>query len=155
MTLENTVLQKLSEWQPPPGRQEFFAAADGWTVSVTADRSDALGCLVWEFSLRRDGSAEVDVQQWATASAERVGGLMEPLKVVEVDVLRKVAQLRSESLSPRGDKRLYHELLLGGIANAELRRFQTASGGTAREQVPFAVTHETLARLAGDLAAAV
>jgi hypothetical protein len=154
MTLENTLLEKLSEWQPSPGRHELHVADGGWSATVTADRSDALGCLLWELRLQRDGTAEIDVQKWAVAAAERVSGLMQPLKVVEVDALRNQAQLRSDCPAERGGKRLYHELLLSGIGHAVLRRFQTTNGTTGREQVAFAVTHEAVARLAGDVASA-
>jgi hypothetical protein len=154
MTLENTLLERLSEWQPPPGRQTLHVSAAGWSATLIADRSDALGTLAWDLQLRRDGTAEVDVANWAAAAAQRVTGLMEPLKVVEVDTIRKEAQLRSEAPTQRGDKRLYYELLLNSIGLAVLRRYQTADGTSGREQVLFAVTHEALAKLAGDVAAA-
>jgi hypothetical protein len=151
MTLENMLLEKLSEWQPSPGRQELYLTAEGWGVTVTADRSDALGCLAWELNLRREGTAGVPLQPWA-AAASRVSGLMEPLKVIEIDSSRNEAQLRSESPSQRGAKRLYYELVLSGLGSAVLRRFQTAEAAISRrEQVVFAVTHESLAKLAGDL----
>jgi hypothetical protein len=152
MTLENTLLEKLSEWQPQPGRHELHAASDGWGATVTADRSDATGCLVWELNLRSDGTAAVAVEQWAATTAERITGLMEPLKVVEVDAHLNQAQLRSNSPLERGNKRLYYELLLSGIGHAVLRRFQTVEGTNGRTQVAFAVTHEMLAKLAGDVA---
>jgi len=154
MTLENTLLERLSEWQPPPGRRELHVASGGWSANVTADRSDALGCLLWELKMQSDGTAEIDVPKWAAAAAERVTGLMQPLKVVEVDTFRNEAQLRSDAALDRGDKRLYHELLLSGIGHAVLRRFQTINGTTGREQVAFAVTHEALARLVGDVTGA-
>jgi hypothetical protein len=153
MTLENMLLQKLSEWQPSPGRQELHVAANGWRATVTVDRSDALGCLLWELKLQREGTADVDVQKWAVAAAERVTGLLQPLKVVEVDVLRKEAQLRSDNPADRDGKRLYYELLLSALGHAVLRRFQVTNA-TGRAQVVFAITHEALARLAGDVAAA-
>jgi len=152
MTLENTLLEKLNEWQPPAGRHDLHVGADGWNVTVTADRSDVLGCLLWELTLHRDGSAGLDVQQWARAAAERITGLMEPLKIVEVDTVRQQAQLRSDTPVQRGGKRLYYELMLSGIGHAVLRRFQTANAGASREQVVFAVTHETLAKVVADLA---
>ena len=153
MTLENTLLERLSEWQPAAGRQDLHVAEGGWGATVTADRSDALGCLVWELNLRRDGTAEVDVQKWAAAAAERVTGLMEPLKVVEIDSTRREAQLRSETVLERRGKKLYYELLLRGNATALLRRYQTVNGNGKRDQVAFALTHEVLAKLAGDVAA--
>jgi hypothetical protein len=153
MTLENTVLEKLSEWRPGAGRQELHVAADGWGMTVTADRSDALGCLLWELDLQRDGTKETDVQAWAANAARRITGLMEPLKLIEIDTVRKEAQLRSETPLERGEKRLYYELLLRGFGAAILRRYQAINGNGKREQMPFVVTHEALAKLAGDVAA--
>jgi hypothetical protein len=96
----------------------------------------------------------VDVQTWAANVAQRVRGLAQALKVVEVDALRKQAQLRSDSPQERNGKRHYHELLLSGVGHAVLRRFEATNGAAGREQVGFAVTHETMAKIAGDLAAA-
>lgn len=154
MTLENTLLERLSEWRPTKGRHDLHVAAQGWRVTATADRSDELGTLLWELTLQRDGSAETDVQAWANTVAQRVTGLMEPLKVVEVDTGRKEAQLRSETPLQRGDKRYYYELMLSGLGAATLRRYQTVPGNSHRDQVTFALTHEVLAKLAGDVAAA-
>jgi hypothetical protein len=155
MTLENTLLEKLSEWRPKPGRQQLHVADQGWHVTVTADRSDGLGCLLWELNLQRDGSAGTDVQAWATRAAARISGLMEPLKVVEVDSSRQEAQLRSESPLQRGDKRCYYELLLSGLGTATLRRYQSFNGNGKREQMTFALTHEVLTKLVGDVAASI
>ncbi len=153
MTLENTLAERLSEWRPAAGRQDLHVSADGWAATVTADRSDVLGCLVWELNLRRDGTQSANVAAWSSAVAERVTGLMEPLRVVEIDTARDEAQLRSEAPMQRGDKRFYYELLLRGNPTAALRRFQVVNGNGKREQVAFALTHEVLAKLAGDIAA--
>jgi hypothetical protein len=154
MTLESTLLEKLSEWRPyEGGRQELHVAAEGWAVCITAERSDALGCLLWEVTLQREGSAGVDLASWAAAAATRVAGLMEPLKVLEVDQVRQEAQLRSEGPLARGDKKYFYELLLKGNGLAVLRRFQCASGTAKRQQVTFALTHEVLAKLAQDVTA--
>jgi hypothetical protein len=156
MTLENTLLEKLSEWHPPPGRQDLTVAdpTAGWSVTLTADRSDVLGCLLWEITLRRAGP-EDNLAGWANGVAQRVSGLMEPLKVVEVDVERREAQLRSEAPLQRADKRFYYELLLRGDASAVLRRFQGATTAAGREQLTFALTHEALTKLVGDISASL
>ena len=101
MTLESTVLEKLSEWQPPPGRAELHVAAAGWHAGVIADRSDALGCLLWELKLQSEGTDEIDVRKWADATAKRISGLTQPLKLVEVDAIRNEAQLRSDTVLER------------------------------------------------------
>ena len=152
MTLENTLVEKLSEWQPQPGRQELHVAEGGWSVTVAADRSDALGCLLWDVTLRSQGGTDIDVSKWAATAAERVSGLMEALKVVEIDTARKEAQLRSESPRERGEQRLYYELLLRS-REAVLRRYQTKVHSSHRDQIAFALTHEAVAKLVADLAA--
>jgi hypothetical protein len=156
MTLENMLLEKLSEWKPRPGRQELHVGdpATGWSVTLTADRSDVLGCLLWEVTLGH-ATAVADLAGWANGVANRVSGLLETLKVVEVDSERKAAQLRSEAPLQRGDKRFYYEVVLGGEGSALVRRFQAASNSTHREQVAFAVTHEALAKLVGDVTASI
>ena len=58
--------------------------APGWAVTITADRCDEVGCLVWELNLRRASMAParpVTLSDWAQAVATRVTGLLEPLKV--------------------------------------------------------------------------
>ena len=41
---------------------------------------------------------------------------------------------------------------LAGVTSAVVRRFTGTKVGPGRSQVAFALTHETIARLAGDLA---
>lgn len=50
MTLEKILCQKLASWRPPGGRRELTVSEEGcpWTVTVTADRCDEVGCLLWE-----------------------------------------------------------------------------------------------------------
>jgi len=78
---------------------------------------------------------------------------MEPLAVLEVDVMRNEALLRSDTPAERADKLFYYECLLSGTGPATLRRHQnTRLPGSWREQVAFALTHEALAKVAADLA---
>jgi hypothetical protein len=154
MTLESTLREKLSEWQAPPGRQELRTTAEGWSAAVTADRTDVVGAVVWELNLQREGSAPVAVRPWANEVARRVSGLMEPLVVVEVDATVDQAQLRSQRPLQREGSGFYYELLLSGLGSASLKRYQTAAGSSGREQTAFTLTHEALAKLAGDIASA-
>ena len=157
MTLDETLRQRLADWRPQD-RQILVVAPEGagWTVSVTADRCDEVGCLLWELTLRRTAPAAAgwSVQAWAERAAGRVTGLLEPLKIVEVDAVRDEALLRSDEPAQRGEQLFYYELLLKGSGTALLRRYQAAPNGQARrEQVTFALTHEALAKLAADLTA--
>src|SRR6516162_8025734 len=100
MTLTERLLPKLSEWRPAgAGRHSWSAAPpeDGWTVHLTADRADTLSCLVWELTLSRTGAAPegLTLKGWAEGVAGRATGLLEPLKLLEVDEARNEALLRS------------------------------------------------------------
>lgn len=160
MTLNETVTAKLAEWRPAASERSTLAIPDagaGWTVAVSADRNDELGCMVWELSLRRAGAAAagVTLATWAERAAAHVTGLLEPLKLLEVDAQRQEAQLRSQKPSERGQALYYYEVLLKGTSEALLRRFQAShETGKPRTQVAFPMTHESLARVVADLAAA-
>lgn len=158
MTLENTVLERLADWRPHAGRQPLLIpdAGTGWTVHLTADRCDDLGCLLWDMTLRRTTPAPhgADLRAWADRAAARATGLLEPLKVIEIDLSSQEALLRSHAPTVRGERRLYYEVLLKNSTEVLFRRFQgTPAGAGPRTQVPFALTLEALAKLTADLTA--
>jgi hypothetical protein len=154
MTLDDLLLAKLAEWRPDKGRQTLIAsdAASGWRAALTADGCDTVGCRVWEMDLARDRAA-ADLRGWAERLAARATGLLEPLKLLELDAERGMAQLRSGTPSQRGGVVSYYEITLRGKGEASVRRFQATRDGKPREQIAFALTHEVLAKLAGDVAA--
>jgi hypothetical protein len=161
MTLNEAILQKVAEWRPKAGEGQGLSVADessGWAVNVTADRNDELGCLVWELSLRRPTAPALStdgLKAWAEHAAKHVTGLLEPLHVVEVDTERPEALLRSERVTQRGNALHYYEARLKANHEAVLRRFQGShEEGKPRRQVPFALTHEALAKVVGDLTSA-
>jgi hypothetical protein len=152
---DESLLRNLAEWRPDSGRQTLTLtdAATGWTAAVTAEANDVVGCRAWELSLSRPAPV-ADLRGWAERSAARVSGLMEPLRLVEIDPEKGPAQLRSETPAKRGEKVLYYEVLLQSQGRASVRRYQaTRNGNEKREQIAFALTHEALAKLLGDLAA--
>ena len=158
MTLNETLLRKLSEWRPAGSGRHILATtheASGWNASVSSERCDSMGCLVWEFAVNRKSAATGStLSGWAERAAQRVTSLADPLKVVEIDEGRGEAILRSEQPSQRGDRVLYYELHLRGTTSATVHRYQAKHApGTHREQIAFALTHEALAKLAGDLTA--
>jgi hypothetical protein len=157
MTLAERLLPRLNDWKPAgDGRHstsESFPEA-GWTVQLCADKADSLSCLVWELALTRttEPPAGMTLKSWAEAVAVRVTGLMEPLKVHEVDDTRSEAVLRSEAPAKKGDALAYYEVRLHGRGKAVVRRFKASKAAAGREQVAFALTHEVIAKLAGDVA---
>jgi hypothetical protein len=161
MTLNETLLQKLSEWNPTgPGRHVLAALAPeaGWTATITADRADASACVLWDVALTRTGAvpAGLTLRSWAEQAAKRIMGLLEPLSVYEIDDSRGEAILRSQAPTQRAGQLGYYEVLLRGTASATLRRFSASNQpGSHRQQVAFALTHEALAKVAEDLTASV
>lgn len=157
MMLAETLQPRLSEWRPSgDGRHtwaEVFAEA-GWAIHLAADKNDSLSALVWELTLSRtaDAPAGLTLRGWAEAIASCISGLMEYLKVLEVDETRGEALLRSEDPSRRGDVVQFYEIRLTGLTRAVVRRFKAdTTAGTRREQVPFVVTHEVLAQMVEDI----
>jgi hypothetical protein len=157
MTLTESLLPKLSDWRPAgDGRHSWSAAFPnaGWTVRIAADKADTLSCLVWELTLTRTAQPPegLTLKAWAAAVADRVTGLLEPLKVYEVDETRNEAVLRSEAPAKKGDALAYYEVRLTNLTTAVVRRFTGSKTESGRDQVAFAITHEALAKLAGDIA---
>src|SRR5215510_1186653 len=157
MTLTESLLPKLSEWKPAgAGRHSWSAAIPeaGWTVHLSADKADTLSCLVWELTLARTGTAPegLTLRGWAEGVAKRATGLLEPLRLLEVDEARGEALLRSDAPAKKGGSVAYYEVRLFGVARAEVRRFAADRTQSGREQIAFALTHEVLAKLAGDIA---
>ena len=158
MTLDETVLRKLAEWHPPRGSRQTLAVPDegsGWAVALTIERHDDLSSALWELSLQRVAAAKAATRlpDWANRVAGRVTGLLEPLRVLEVDVQRDEALLRSNEPARRSDELFYYEVLLKGTRRATVIRYQATPEGGRREQIPFTLTHEALAKFVADLAA--
>jgi hypothetical protein len=158
MTLAETVLQKVADWRPSGDKRQALLIPDGgsgWAIEVQADRCDELGCRVWELTLRRNRKTEVAsgaLQTWADRTARQVTGLLEALRVVEVDPLRNEALLRSATPARRGEMISYFEVLLRGTKSATLRRFRAYQEPShRREQIAFTLTHESLAKVVTDL----
>jgi hypothetical protein len=126
----------------------------GWAVHLTADRADTLSCLVWELTLARTAAAPdgLTLAGWAAGVAARAAGLLEPLKLLEADAARGEAVLRSAAPAKKGERVAYYEVRLFGLDRAVVRRFAADRTASGREQVAFALTHEVLAKLVGDIA---
>jgi hypothetical protein len=156
MTLEKKLLQKVPEWRPTPNeRATLVVAADDspWTVRLTADRCEALSAAFREVRLERLSAPlacnHQQLESWAKMVVE-IAGLPEALAIVEVDKSSGRAQLRSAKPGDREGRATYFEVLLSRVGQVDVRRYQ--AGGTDREQILFVLTHEDLARLAGNLA---
>jgi hypothetical protein len=156
MTLDETVLRKLASWRPARGSRQTLAVPDegsGWAVSLVVDRHDELSSAFWEVTLQRVAPARkpITLESWAKEIPQRVTGLLESLKVLEIDAARNEALLRSDEPTQRGTDVFYYEVLLKGTQTARIRRYQGSPGGGHREQVSFVLTHEAFAKLVQDI----
>jgi hypothetical protein len=150
--LAEPVQQSLSEWKPGDGRHTFSAAFPdaGWNLAATFDKAESLGGAAWEIALQRTGEAPegCTLKGWAERTANQMSGLLESLRVYEVDSSEGIALLRSDGPQARGSARAYYELVLNGTSTATLKRFQSdIAPGSKRQQVPFAITYEALGQV--------
>lgn len=156
MTLSATLQQKLADWRPTHANETLTATEGGWTVTVQAERCETLGCLVRELTLRPTATEADDssLKAWAERIATRVTGLLEPLRLLEVDDHKRSAVLRSHEPARRDDELYYYELLLdGNTSTANLQRYRASrQPSVRREPTGFALTHEALAKVVGDIA---
>jgi len=156
MTLADNLLESLSAWQPAgEGRQTYSHSAGEWSVALTTDRADSVGCACWELTVSRVSMNESkrNVRQWAEQIA-RTTGLLESLQVIEVDDEKNEAILRSSKPTKKADIARYYEVHLVGMSLATVRRYGAdTAAGTRREQVPYVLTNEVIAKLAEDLIA--
>ena len=153
MSQNEMLREKLANWRPDNVRQTLDVADSDWSIAVTADCVDVVGCRLWEVTLRRTSEAPpADLKSRAEQICARVTGLLEPLCLVEVDAPRHVALLRSEQPGQLDNERFYYEVLLEGEGGRVVRRYQTPHvGEPRRQQVAFTLTHEALAKLVRDL----
>jgi hypothetical protein len=160
MTLANTLLPKLSDWRPHNAPESLTVADEAgvWSAAVYAAAVDVVGARLWEVALRK-ANTTLDVaalKAWGEKVAARVTGLLEPLRLLEVDEENRIALLRSDKPAQRGDAVLYYEMRLTGDGAATVQRFQAShEAQTKREQIEFTLTHEALAKLAADVTEAL
>src|SRR3954470_22469404 len=148
MNLAETLLERLDDWRPAgEGRHSVNIALPehGWTVGLTADRADSVGCRLTQVEATRAEPVADDaaLEAHARRAAGRVTGLMEPLRLVEIDRGRHVALLRSDSPPVKGDAVQYYEVNFSGRNGVTVERFKASKAGPAgREPIPFSLTHE-------------
>lgn len=160
MIPNDLLLQKLAEWRPDTPDSVLTVEQSGstWRASFRAERIETLGGSFSEivltrtadFPLTEAGSATA-LRDDATRIADRVTGLLEPLRLIEVDGDRSVALLRSEAPARRGNSRLYYEVLRNGDGRTSVLRYEAEQGSSKRRSVPFTLTHEAVAKLVADL----
>lgn len=154
MTLRERLLHNLPEWRNHSDQKTWTLHDEETSCSVrlTADLVDVVGVQLLEVMVQHHEEEPIDVRQWAK-KVETVTGLLEPLRLIEVDEGRKVALLRSSAPEQQGEEVLYYEAQLQEQGKAVLHRWRASrTAGTKRQQSAFALTHEMVAKLVEDLA---
>jgi len=152
-SLAEQVQRSLSEWKPTGGGRRVFATAypeAGWNFTATFEKAETVGGSAWESALQRIGDtpAALTLKSWAERSANRVSGLLESLKLYEIDDANGTALLRSDGPQARGTARSYYELTLTGTTAASLKRYQAdTTPGSKRQQIAFALTYDSLGQV--------
>lgn len=153
MTLDERILEKLADWRPDSIRQALTLDDEpsGWRVHITADTVEKLGVRLSSLEVRRLRVLEsiASLPQQAQQLASNITGLLEPLKVLEIDEERGIAQLRSVHPSRSGEESHYYEILRHADGSTFLHRYRVGIG--RREAVEFCLTHEALAKLIRDI----
>lgn len=150
MTLAEKLLLELGDWRPA-GRDALAVRLPDSGVEVVADVNTELGAMLRSVTVDRVPLAGATMRGWAESIAARSSGLMERLRVLEVDDGRSETLLRSDRPTAKGDEKAYYEIRLAGTTRATVHRYRAVGG--KREQVPFPLTHEALVKLVDDLAA--
>lgn len=158
MSLNDMVQEKLAEWRPAAGERQATTVNDeasGWSVTLTAERNDEVACLLWEIALRREQPLPSDLPAFAASIAERTTGLLEALKVIEVDPQRGEAIVRTAEPTKQKDAVRYYEVLVKGTTSLVLRRFRGfVDEAKKREQLAYPLTHEAVAAVVSNLGGA-
>jgi hypothetical protein len=148
----DTVGKSLDErLRPGLAQQTLLLSVGELACELDLEKADALACVLTRLQVMPAAPPSVPLTERSQTVASRITGLMEPLRVVEVDAPAAVAQLRSLAPATVGDGRAYYELLLETSGRATLHRYVGKWDGP-RQTIPFTLTREALAKLIVDLA---
>lgn len=155
MKTADTLIHQLADGEilkTNQGRLEFVAGASRWTLSCDSESLDSVGGRFRKVRLDRSlGAPSQSLDARAAITANRLTGMLESIKLVEVDQQGRIAQLRSSVPAIRGTARHYYELQIQDANAITLERFQFDSAAGKREAIPFTLTYDALAKLVDDL----
>lgn len=155
MTLDALLLEKLANTRSPstPSNVAVDHDASGWRVQLSLVAADQIGVRLQslEFLRLRPLDSTVPLDQQVQLLAQRVTGLLEPLRPLETDMAGRVAQLRSATPERSSQGIRYYEMLRHADGTTRLDRYQ--ANGSQRTALDFTLTHEALAKLTRDVTA--
>ncbi|MEI7683901.1 MAG: hypothetical protein WCL32_02660 [Planctomycetota bacterium] len=148
MTLAKNLRQSLTD--PNQGQNGPVTASAGpWSATAHTPHRDKVGAEIDELTVERAAPGPGSVKGWADKFAGAATGLLEPLKVQEVDAGKNEALIRSSPPSSNDAGADYYEVKLHGTQKASVKRYH-AEGGK-RESIPFTLTHDGVEKLVDGL----
>lgn len=137
---------------PLPCSIEVEAGPSRLSLNLTAHGPVGLAFdgLDYASTDRRDLSTDA-LRSWGDRLVARLTYLMEPLVVLEVDAQAGEAELRSQTPTPRGERRSFYEVRLRREGSLHLQRVAFDEATRRRQVVPCQMTLEVLERMADDL----
>jgi hypothetical protein len=149
MSLSKELRQNLTD--PAQGSGGTVTAAAGpWQATAATPHRDKIGAEITELTVERAAPGPGTVKSWADSFAGSNTGLLEPLKVQEVDAGRNEALIRSSPPSKEGGGADYYEVKMHGTQKASVKRYR-AEGSGKREDIPFSLTHDSIGKLVDGL----
>ena len=153
--LDEILHRKLAEWRPDTANPTLSLTdpAGGWSVTLDAEAVETIGSRLRQVSVRPvAATVTAPLREQADRLAREVTGLLEPLRVVEVDDGHSIAQLRSQAPAQRDGAARYYEVTRHADGTTHLNRYETRPAEGKRQAIPFNLTHEALAKVVRDFA---
>ena len=156
MSLLSRKIAAAVDNHPGPGPLSIDDAPRRLTLDLTSASPVGVAFNTLDFAAG-DGATRStdDLKRWGDRLAARLTYLMEPLVVLEVDVVGGEIELRSQSPSARDTLRSFYEVTLRRDGSLHLRRVAFDATDRCRRPIPCQLTREALDRLADDLVASV
>jgi len=145
----------MSEWAEGE-TQRVDLETDNGRLACEITAVDALACSFDTIVFVSEQTADVSIGQlkeMAKNLSARLGYLMEPLDVIEVDEQLRIVQLRSRPPHRDDESIGYYELKIRP-GQSRLCRYEKQPE-RPRESIPITVTREVFGRLAEDLCSLV
>ncbi len=152
MSMRDELKTRLTALLGAVGPQALEISAGGSRLLAELDECDRLACAVRRFTLLTDRLADADVERLrkiSQALSSRLTYLLEPIGAVEIDADSCTLQMRSTQPQKDDDGTSYYELLVRRGGEIGVLRYAKAPG-QSRRVISAYLTHEVLARLAGD-----
>lgn len=148
----DTLLEKLANLTSSSKQTLVFTdPVSAASVKLEIDQLDSLACQLWDVEVVTGKTPALSLNDRTQLISQKITGLLEPIKTLEIDPLRGIAQLRSDPPAQKNKERLYYELLMEKTGRTTVRRYEGSYVSMERKRIPFTLTREALAKLVSDL----